>query len=101
MYSIDRHRKGRNLSDTATRQHAWGRYPRQAWEHLPEPRHLLALEIIRPKRPSIYVNLGPHPPGFGPEDLSHAHDLWLCLTGDVVGGRHQEVIDDLTKGLRK
>src|SRR5205807_10376189 len=28
-----------------------------AWENLPEPRHPFSLEIIRPDRPSMYVNL--------------------------------------------
>src|ERR1700683_4563793 len=32
------------------------------WERLPEPRHPFSLEIISDGRPSIYVNLGPHPP---------------------------------------
>ena len=93
-----------------------------AWERLPEPRHPFSLEIITPDRPSIYVNLGPHPPRLWPEDLDRAHDLWLRLTEsfgsrlhhrDVVGvalrrlendlnngDRKQEVIDDLNKELR-
>src|SRR6185503_5737323 len=33
-----------------------------AWERLAEPRHAFSLEITNPDRPSIYVNLGPHPP---------------------------------------
>ena len=40
-----------------------------AWEKLPEPRHPFSLEIITPDRPSVYVNLGPHPPRLWPEDL--------------------------------
>src|ERR1700734_500620 len=40
-----------------------------AWESLPEPRHSFSLEIIRPGRPSMFVNLGPHPPRLRPEDV--------------------------------
>jgi hypothetical protein len=93
-----------------------------AWEKLPEPRHAFSLEVITPGRPSTYVNLGPHPPRLWPEDLDRVHELWLRLSRnfgsklhhrDVVGlalerlekdlanGREQEVIDDLSRGLRK
>ncbi len=37
----------------------------------------------RPDRPSVYVNLGPHPPRLWPEDLDRAHDLWLQLAGEL------------------
>jgi amino acid transporter len=94
-----------------------------AWEKLPEPRHPFSLEIISDGRPSIYVNLGPHPPRLWPEDLDRAHDLWLKLSEnfgsrlhhrDVIGvalrrlekdldaaGRSEEVLTDLEKELRK
>jgi amino acid transporter len=93
-----------------------------AWEKLPEPRHPFSLEIISPGRPSIYVNLGPHPPRLWPEDLDRAHDLWLKLQEnfgsrlhhrDVIGvalrrlekdlddARRDEVLSDIQKELRK
>jgi amino acid transporter/nucleotide-binding universal stress UspA family protein len=94
-----------------------------AWEKLPEPRHPFSLEIISEGRPSIYVNLGPHPPRLWPEDLDRAHDLWLKLSEnfgarlhhrDVIGvalrrlekdldtaERNGEVLTDLEKELRK
>src|SRR3954470_5549263 len=93
-----------------------------AWEKLPEPRHSFSLEIITPGRPSVFVNLGPHPPRLWPEDLDRAHELWLRLQEnfgsrihhrDVVGvalrrlekdldsDRRGEVIDDLGNELRK
>ena len=93
-----------------------------AWEKLPEPRHPFSLEIISPNRPSIYVNLGPHPPRLWPEDLDRAHDIWLELSGqygsrlhhrDVVGvalrrlqkdletARRDEVLTDLERELKK
>jgi len=94
-----------------------------AWEKLPEPHHPFSLEIISDGRPSIYVNLGPHPPRLWPEDLDRAHDLWLKLSEnfgsrlhhrDVIGvalrrlekdldaaERSGEVLTDLEKELRK
>jgi amino acid transporter len=93
-----------------------------AWEKLPEPRHPFSLEVISPGRPSVYVNLGPHPPRLWPEDLDRAHDLWLRLSEnfgarlhhrDVVGvalrrlqkdletDRKDDVLTDLERELRK
>jgi amino acid transporter len=92
-----------------------------AWENLPEPRHAFSLEIISSDRPSVYVNLGPHPPRLWPEDLDRTHDLWLKLQGkfgsrlhhrDVVGvalrrlerdiesDREGDVIADIERELR-
>src|SRR5256714_4889495 len=45
-----------------------------AWERLPEPRHAFSLEITTPDRPSIFGNLGPHPPRLWPEDVDLVHD---------------------------
>jgi hypothetical protein len=95
-----------------------------AWESLPEPRHAFSLEVISPDRPSIYVNLGPHPPRLWPEDVDRLHELWLRLTEaegvgaklhhrDIVGvalrrlerdltiGDKDQVIQDLKDELRK
>ncbi len=57
-----------------------------AWENLPEPRHPFSLEIIHPDRPSVYVNLGPHPPRLWPEDVDRLHEIWLKLS-ETVGSR--------------
>ena len=95
-----------------------------AWEALPEPRHPFSLEVISPDRPSIYVNLGPHPPRLWPEDVDRLHDIWLELSKaeelgsklhhrDVVGvalrrlqselgGKDKEaLLDSIRKELRK
>src|SRR5690348_6806317 len=73
-----------------------------AWEKLPEPRHPFSLEIISPDRPSVYVNLGPHPPRLWPEDLDRAHDLWLRLT-DAFGSRlhHRDVVGVALRRLER
>jgi amino acid transporter len=64
-----------------------------AWEKLPEPRHPFSLEILSPGRPSVYVNLGPHPPRLWPEDLDRTHELWLRLQ-KTLGSRlhHRDVV---------
>ncbi|MSV28901.1 MAG: APC family permease [Bryobacterales bacterium] len=94
-----------------------------AWEVLPEPRHPFSLEVISPGRPSVYVNLGPHPPRLWPEDLDRLHELWLGLSqsgfgatlhhrdvigvalrrmeADIQGDRKQEVLEDLNREIRK
>jgi hypothetical protein len=82
-----------------------------AWESLPEPRHAFSLEVISPDRPSIYVNLGPHPPRLWPEDVDRLHDLWLRLSEaegvgaklhhrDIVGVALRRLERDLTTGDR-
>jgi amino acid transporter len=60
----------------------------RAWEKIPEPRHAFSLEIISPDRPSIFVNLGPHPPRLWPEDVDLVHDLWLELSDDFGSKLH-------------
>jgi amino acid transporter len=66
-----------------------------AWERLPEPRHAFSLEITNPDRPSVYVNLGPHPPRLWPEDVDRLHRIWLRLCANSsVGSRlhHRDVV---------
>jgi nucleotide-binding universal stress UspA family protein len=73
-----------------------------AWEKVPEPRHSFSLEIISPGRPSVYVNLGPHPPRLWPEDLDRTHELWLKLQ-DQFGSRlhHRDVVGVALRRLEK
>jgi hypothetical protein len=82
----------------------------QAWERLPEPRHAFSLEIIAPGRPSIFVNLGPHPPRLWPEDIDLVHDLWLELSEkfgsklhhrDVIGVALRRMNQELRSGDRQ
>ena len=75
-----------------------------AWERLPEPRHPFSLEVISPDRPSIFVNLGPHPPRLWPEDVDLLHDLWLKLTeSEQLGSRlhHRDVVGLALRRLEK
>jgi hypothetical protein len=65
----------------------------ESWEKLPQPRQAFSLEIISPDRPSIFVNLGPHPPRLWPEDIDRTHEIWLELSAEL-GSRlhHRDVI---------
>ena len=82
-----------------------------AWERLAEPRHAFSLEITNPDRPSIYVNLGPHPPRLWPEDVDRLHRIWLRLCAqssmgsrlhhrDVIGVALRRLEHDLDSGNR-
>jgi hypothetical protein len=81
----------------------------KSWEHLPEPRHSFSLEIISPDRPSVFVNLGPHPPRLWPEDIGTVHDVWLELSSefgsklhhrDIVSVALQRMVRDLHSSSR-
>jgi len=75
-----------------------------AWERLPEPRHPFSLEVISPDRPSVFVNLGPHPPRLWPEDVGRLHDLWLQLSEtEGVGAKlhHRDVVGVALRRLQK
>lgn len=75
-----------------------------AWERLPEPRHPFSLEIISPDRPSMFVNLGPHPPRLWPEDVERLHELWLRLTEEPgIGARlhHRDVVGVALRRLER
>ncbi len=70
-----------------------------AWEKMPEPRQPFSLEVIRPDRRSIYVNLGPHPPRLWPEDVDRLHEIWLRLSEHLGSALHHR--DVLGVALRR
>ena len=72
-----------------------------AWEKLPEPRPALSLEVISPDRPSMFVNLGPHPPRLWPEDVDRLHDLWLELAEKEGFGSRLHHRDVMGLALRR
>jgi hypothetical protein len=75
-----------------------------AWERQPEPRYPFSLEVISPDRPSIYVNLGPHPPRLWPEDVDLLHDLWLNLSqSETLGSKlhHRDIVGVALRRLQK
>jgi hypothetical protein len=75
-----------------------------AWERLPEPRHAFSLEITNPDRPSIFVNLGPHPPRLWPEDVDRLHKIWLRLSElPGLGSKihHRDIVGIALRRLEK
>jgi amino acid transporter len=75
-----------------------------AWERLPEPRHPFSLEIISLDRPSMFVNLGPHPPRLWPEDVDLLHELWLRLSeSEQLGSKlhHRDVVGVALRRLQR
>jgi amino acid transporter len=75
-----------------------------AWEKLPEPRHPFSLEVISPDRPSMFVNLGPHPPRLWPEDVDRLHEIWLSLTENAEMGsklHHRDVVGVALRRLER
>lgn len=75
----------------------------QAWERLPEPRHAFSLEIITPGRPSIFVNLGPHPPRLWPEDVEIVHEMWLDMSDHYAGSKvhHRDIVGVALRRMRE
>jgi amino acid transporter len=74
-----------------------------AWEKLPEPRHAFSLEVISPDRPSIFVNLGPHPPRLWPEDVDLLHDIWLEMSKSEKGAKlhHRDLVGLALRRLQR
>lgn len=81
----------------------------RAWQKLPEPRMAFSLEIISKNRPTVFVNLGPHPPRLWPEDVDTVHSLWLDLSEDfgskihhrdIVGVALRRMVRDMNSGKR-
>ena len=75
----------------------------KAWEKLPEPRHAFSLEIITPDRPSMFVNLGPHPPRLWPEDIDLVHEMWLELSDKYAGAKlhHRDIVGVALRRMRE
>jgi hypothetical protein len=74
-----------------------------AWEHLPEPRPPLSLEVIAQNRTSTFVNLGPHPPRLWPEDVDRLHSVWLSLSEGSFGSKlhHRDVLGVALRRLER
>jgi amino acid transporter len=75
----------------------------RAWEKLPQPRHAFSLEIILPGRPSVFVNLGPHPPRLWPEDVELVHDMWREISDQYAGAKvhHRDIVGVALRRMKK
>src|SRR5450631_1291862 len=59
-----------------------GKLTGDAWEHLPDPKPRLRMDVVAPDGRKWEYILGPHAPRFRPQDLKLMHDIWLNLTRD-------------------
>jgi amino acid transporter len=55
-----------------------------AWEHLPEPKPQLALEIYTKGGQEHISYLGPHAPRLTPKEIDLLHSIWLELSNEVA-----------------
>ncbi|HKR84580.1 MAG TPA: APC family permease [Terriglobales bacterium] len=65
-----------------------------AWEHLPEPRPRLIMEVRLPGGIAREYSLGPHLPRLRTQDLDLLHHIWLEVTSDprFAGAHHYHVV---------
>jgi len=75
----------------------------RAWEKLPEPRYPFSVEIILPGRPSIFRNLGPHPPRLWPEDVDLVHEMWREVSDQYAGSKvhHRDIVGVALRRMHK
>ncbi len=59
-----------------------------AWEHMPEPRPHVALEIFTPVGQEQIFYLGPHAPRLTPKEIDLLHKIWLKLSAKL---EHEEL----------
>ncbi len=55
-----------------------------AWEHLPDPRPQLSMEIYGPGGQKEFFVLGPHAPHLTANEINFLHQLWLRLSEQVA-----------------
>jgi amino acid transporter len=65
-----------------------------AWEHLPDPKLQLSLQIYFPNGQEHIFYLGPHAPHLTPKEIDLLHRIWLELSSDVAPDEihHHDVI---------
>jgi hypothetical protein len=54
-----------------------------AWEHLPDPKPQLSLEIYNPAGVEHIFYLGPHAPRLTPKEIEELHRLWLRFSNQL------------------
>ena len=65
-----------------------------SWEHLPDPKPQLSLQIYFPGGQEHVFYLGPHAPHLTPSEIDLLHSIWLELSSDVAPEEihHHDVI---------
>jgi hypothetical protein len=74
-----------------------------AWEHLPNPKPQLTLEIYFPNGQEHVFYLGPHAPHLTPKEIDLLHSIWLELSSDVAPEEihHHDVVHFALEELRQ
>jgi amino acid transporter len=65
-----------------------------AWEHMPEPRPRVTLEIFTPSGQENIFYLGPHAPRLTPKEIEMLHRVWLDLSDRLPGEEvhHHDIV---------
>jgi hypothetical protein len=65
-----------------------------SWEHMPEPRPRVTLEIFTPSGQENIFYLGPHAPRLTPKEIEMLHRVWLDLSDRLPGEEvhHHDVV---------
>ncbi len=65
-----------------------------AWEHMPEPRPRVTLEIFTPTGQEQIFYLGPHAPRLTPKEIDLLHKVWLQLSDKLPGEEihHHDIV---------
>lgn len=64
------------------------------WEHMPEPRPRVTLEIFTPTGQEQIFYLGPHAPRLTPKEIDLLHKVWLQLSDKLPGEEihHHDIV---------
>ncbi|MGH9707938.1 MAG: amino acid permease [Candidatus Acidiferrales bacterium] len=64
------------------------------WEHMPEPRPRVTLEIFTPSGQEQIFYLGPHAPRLTPKEIDLLHKVWLQLSDKLPGEEihHHDIV---------
>ncbi|MGA9884638.1 MAG: APC family permease [Candidatus Acidiferrales bacterium] len=77
-----------------------------AWEHMPEPRPRVALELFTPSGQEEIFYLGPHAPRLTPKEIDLLHQVWLELSDQLPGQEihHHDIVhfalDEVEREIR-
>lgn len=65
-----------------------------AWEHMPEPRPRVTLELFTPSGNEQVFYLGPHAPRLTPKEIDLLHKVWLEFAGNLPGEEihHHDIV---------
>ncbi len=83
-----------------------GKFTGDAWEHLPDPKPRLRLEVFAPDGAKHEYHLGPHTPQLRQQDVDALHKVWLEMTKDpeLASLHHYPIVrlavDEMSRKLK-